>query len=155
MKIKVSKFIEDLTEDNFKSTNLDISKDDLLQSDLWSINKASEQIKKDLANNELSQVIIHVVDSEFDIDFCIETGIINLPFQDSKKVSNFFDEESEVETKLYLSTYCDYLNASKFHIDLISDDDFNNENIKSTIQIMQSNYETSLKNYKEKVVKEI
>ncbi|WP_164966335.1 hypothetical protein [Companilactobacillus metriopterae] len=38
----------------------------------------------------------------------------------------------------------------KFSIDLISENDFNNENIKSTIQIMKANYETSLDRFSNK-----
>ncbi|GEO59531.1 hypothetical protein [Companilactobacillus bobalius] len=150
MKIKVTDFIENIQDEKFKQTKLDISKDDLLQEDLWSLNKAKEQLEKDLADNELSQVIIHVADAEFPIDFYLESGIINLPFADAKKVTHFFDDDAEVETKIYLSTSCDYLNASKFHIDLISENSLKNDEIKHTMDIMKGNYETSLENFSKK-----
>lgn len=150
MKIKVTDFIENIQDEKFKQTKLDISKDDLLQEDLWSLNKAKEQLEKDLTDNELSQVIIHVADAEFPIDFYLETGIINLPFADAKKVTHFFDDDAEVETKIYLSTSCDYLNASKFHIDLISENSLKNNEIKHTMDIMKGNYETSLENFSKK-----
>ncbi|CAJ1176321.1 hypothetical protein [Companilactobacillus paralimentarius] len=150
MKIKVTDFIENIQDEKFKQTKLDISKDDLLQEDLWSLNKAKEQLEKDLTDNELSQVIIHVADAEFPIDFYLETGIINLPFADAKKVTHFFDDDAEVETKIYLSTSCDYLNASKFHIDLISENSLKNDEIKHTMDIMKGNYETSLENFSKK-----
>lgn len=150
MKIKVTDFIENIQDEKFKQTKLDISKDDLLQEDLWSLNKAKEQLEKDLADNELSQVIIHVADAEFPIDFYLESGIINLPFTDAKKVTHFFDDDAEVETKIYLSTSCDYLNASKFHIDLISENSLKNDEIKHTMDIMKENYETSLENFSKK-----
>ena len=100
--------------------------------------------------------MIHVVDAEFEIDFYLETGVINLPFADAKKVTHFFDDDAEVETKIYLSTSCDYLNASKFHIDLISENSLKNDEIKHTMDIMKSNYETSVENFakKEEVEKE-
>lgn len=150
MKIKVTDFIENIQDEKFKQTKLDISKDDLLQEDLWSLNKAKEQLEKDLADNELSQVIIHVADAEFPIDFYLESGIINLPFTDAKKVTHFFDDDAEVETKIYLSTSCDYLNASKFHIDLISENSLKNDEIKHTMDIMKENYENSLENFSKK-----
>ncbi|GEO46848.1 hypothetical protein [Companilactobacillus kimchii] len=150
MKIKVTDFIENIQDEKFKQTKLDISKDDLLQEDLWSLNKAKEQLEKDLADNELSQVIIHVADAEFPIDFYLESGIINLPFTDAKKVTHFFDDDAEVETKIYLSTSCDYLNASKFHIDLISENSLKNDEIKHTMDIMKENYETSLESFSKK-----
>ncbi|WP_125770233.1 hypothetical protein [Companilactobacillus furfuricola] len=150
MKIIMNEFKDRIENGDFKQTSLDISKDDLLQEDLWSINQASEQIKKDLANGQLSQVMIHVVDAEFPIDFYLESDIINLPFDDAKKVIHFFEDNQEVDTKVYLSTRCDYLNASKFHIDLISDGDVTEAQAKNAISIMRGNYETSLENFNKK-----
>ncbi|GAB5055680.1 hypothetical protein COSHB9_00660 [Companilactobacillus alimentarius] len=150
MKIKVADFIEKVQDEKFKQTKLDISKDDLLQEDLWALNTAKDQMEKDLAENELSQIIIHVPDAEFEIDYYLESGIINLPFADAKKVTHFFDDDAETETKIYLSTSCEYLNASKFHIDLISENSLKNDEIKHTMDIMKSNYETSLENFSKK-----
>lgn len=150
MKVKISDFIEKVTEGTFEQTSLQISKDDLLQESTWAIEKAKEQIAKDLANNKLSQVMIHVVDAEFDIDYYLESGVINLSFDDAKKVTHFFDDDDEVETKIYLSTRCDYLNASKFHIDLVSENDLNEDEIKQTMSIMKENYETSAETFSKK-----
>jgi len=156
MKIKIADFMENVQAGEFNQTSLEISKDDLLQEDLWSLNKAKEQLEKDVTDNKLSQVTIHVADAEFEIDFYLETGVINLPFADAKKVTHFFDDDAEVETKIYLSTSCDYLNASKFHIDLISENSLKNDEIKHTMDIMKSNYDTSVENFakKEEVEKE-
>jgi len=147
MKIKIADFIENVQEEKFNQTTLEISKDDLLQEDLWALNKAKEQMEKDLADNKLSQVTIHVVDAEFPIDYYLESGVINLPFSDAKKVTHFFDDDAEAETKFYLSTSCEYLNASKFHIDLISENSLKDDEIKQTMDIMKKNYETSLENF--------
>jgi len=150
MKIKIADFIENVQEGEFNQTSLEISKDDLLQEDLWSLTKANEQIEKDAAENKLSQIVIHVADAEFEIDYYLETGVINLPFADAKKVTHFFDDDAEAETKIYLSTSCDYLNASKFHIDLISENVLKNDEIKHAMDIMKSNYETSVENFSNK-----
>lgn len=150
MKVKITDFIENIQEGNFKQTSLEISKDDLLQGDLWSLNKAKEQIEKDIGDNQLSQVMIHVADAEFEINFYLETGVINLPFDDAKKVTHFFDDDAEVETKIYLSTACDYLNVSKFHIDLISENVLKSTEINHAMDIMESNYKTSLENFSKK-----
>ncbi|AKP67627.1 hypothetical protein [Companilactobacillus ginsenosidimutans] len=150
MKITMNEFKDRIENGDFNQTSLDVSKDDLLQEDLWSINKASEQLKKDLDAGKLSQVMIHVVDAEFPIDFYLESDIINLPFDDAKKVIHFFEDNQEVETKVYLSTRCDELNASKFHIDHISDGDVTEAQAKNAMAIMRGNYETSLENMNKK-----
>ncbi|MFD1417897.1 hypothetical protein [Companilactobacillus keshanensis] len=151
MKINVKDFMEKVQEGEFKQNHYEISKDDLLQADTWVVEQAKDQLEKD----ELSQVMIHVADAEFDIDFYLETGIINLPFDDAKKVTHFFDDDAEAETKIYLSTRCDYLNASKFHIDLISENKLENDEIKKTLDIMKENYQTSLENFNKKDESEI
>ena len=143
-------FKDRIENGEFNQTSLDISKDDLLQEDKWSINKAAEQIKKDLDAGKLSQVLIHVVDGEFPIDFYLESDIINLPFDDAKKVIHFFEDGQETDTKVYLSTRCDYLNASKFHIDLISDGDVTDAQAENAMAIMRANYEASLENMNKK-----
>jgi len=155
MKIKIADFSENIQEGKFNQTSLEISKDDLLKEDPWSVNKAKEQIEKDLADNKLSQIMIHVADAEFEINYYLETGVINLPFDDVKKVIHFFDDDDEVETKIYLSTNCDYLNASKFHIDLISENVLKDDEINHTLDIMKSNYETSLENFSKKDEEEV
>jgi hypothetical protein len=150
MKITMNDFKDRIENGEFNQTSLDISKDDLLQEDKWSINKAAEQIKKDLDAGKLSQVLIHVVDGEFPIDFYLESDIINLPFDDAKKVIHFFEDGQETDTKVYLSTRCDYLNASKFHIDLISDGDVTDAQAENAMAIMRANYEASLENMNKK-----
>ncbi|MFC6323245.1 hypothetical protein [Companilactobacillus baiquanensis] len=147
MKINIKEFMEKIENNEFKQDHFEISKDDLLQSDSWVLEQAKAILDKD---EELSQVMIHVADAEFDIDFYLETGVINLPFDDAKKVTHFFEDEEIVDTKIYLSTRCDYLNASKFHIDLISENKLENSEIKKTLDIMKENYQTSLENFNNK-----
>lgn len=150
MKITMNEFKDKIENGDFNQTSLDISKDDLLQEDPWAINQASDQLKKDLEKGKLSQVMIHVVDAEFPIDFYLESDIINLPFDDAKKVIHFFEDNQEVDTKVYLSTRCDHLNASKFHIDHISDGDVTKAQATNATAIMRANYETSLENFNKK-----
>lgn len=151
MKITMNEFKDRIENGDFNQTSLDVSKDDLLQEDLWSVNKANEQLKKDLGEGKLSQTMIHVVDAEFPIDFYLESDIINLPFDDAKKVIHFFEDGQETTTKIYLSTRCDELNASKFHIDHISDDEeMTDAQAKNAMAIMRANYEQSLENFNNK-----
>ncbi|MQS53024.1 hypothetical protein [Companilactobacillus mishanensis] len=150
MKITTTDFMALIADGKFNQTSLDISKDDLLQEDTWSINKAKDQIEADLNLGKLSQVMIHVVDAEFEINFYLETDIINLPFDDYKKVIHFFEDGQETDTKVYLSTRCDYLNASKFHIDHISDDEVTEAQAKNAMAIMRQNYEQSVENFAKK-----
>lgn len=147
MKINIKEFMYKIENNEFKQDHFEISKDDLLQSDSWVLEQAKAILDKD---EELSQVMIHVADAEFEIDFYLETGVINLPFDDAKKVTHFFEDEEIVDTKIYLSTRCDYLNASKFHIDLISENKLENDEMKKTLDIMKENYQTSLENFNKK-----
>ena len=49
----------------------------------------------------------------------METNIINLPLANYKKLINFFENEEEVPVKVYFETASEYVNASKFRIDLL------------------------------------
>ncbi|MDO4912596.1 MAG: hypothetical protein Q3960_03465 [Lactobacillus sp.] len=55
------------------------------------------------------------------VTFTLESNIINLPFANYKKISNFCDEEKEYEVKIYLEASGDYVNASHFRIDVLAD----------------------------------
>lgn len=150
MKIKAIDFMNKVQDGEFNQTSLEISKDDLLQEATWVMEQSQAQLEKDAKENKLSQILIHVADAEFEINFYLETGIINLPFDDAKKVTHFFDDETQADTKIYLSTRCDYLNASQFHIDLISENELKNDEISKALSIMKDNYQTSLVNFNEK-----
>ncbi|MGO2722514.1 MAG: hypothetical protein ACTIAG_01935 [Lactobacillus sp.] len=51
------------------------------------------------------------------VTFSIELNIINLPYANYKKISNFCDETTDYEVNLYFETSSEHLNASHFRID--------------------------------------
>ncbi|UQS84154.1 hypothetical protein [Bombilactobacillus thymidiniphilus] len=52
----------------------------------------------------------------------LQTGIINLPWQDINKVNHFFDMQDQASLKLYLVTVGDMVNVSHLRIDEVAED---------------------------------
>lgn len=52
--------------------------------------------------------------------FALEVDIINLPYSNYKKISNFFEEWEEYPVNVYFETRSDYINVSKFRIDQLA-----------------------------------
>lgn len=63
------------------------------------------------------------VDGQRPVTFALETNIINLPFSNYKKISNFFEEGQDYEVNVYFETISEYVNVSKFRIDQLSTGD--------------------------------
>ena len=56
------------------------------------------------------------------VTFSLETNIINLPYSDYKKISNFFEEDTDNPLYVYFETRSEYVNVSGFRIDEIADE---------------------------------
>ncbi len=54
------------------------------------------------------------------VTFALETNIINLPYSNYKKISNFFDEGVDYALNVYFETRSEYINVSHFRIDQIA-----------------------------------
>lgn len=54
------------------------------------------------------------------VTFALESNIINLPFANYKKISNFCNDEDEYEVNIYFETISDYINVSHFRIDILA-----------------------------------
>lgn len=54
------------------------------------------------------------------VTFALESNIINLPFANYKKISNFFDGDTAVPVNIYFETISDYINVSHFRIDILA-----------------------------------
>lgn len=54
------------------------------------------------------------------VTFALESNIINLPFANYKKISNFFNDQEPVEVNIYFETISDYINVSHFRIDILA-----------------------------------
>lgn len=55
--------------------------------------------------------------------FALESNIINLPFANYKKISNFCNDEDEYEVNIYFETISEYVNVSHFRIDILGSSD--------------------------------
>ena len=60
------------------------------------------------------------VDGQRPVTFALESNIINLPFANYKKISNFFNDQEPVEVNIYFETISDYINVSHFRIDILA-----------------------------------
>ncbi|QNQ81281.1 hypothetical protein [Lactobacillus sp. PV034] len=53
------------------------------------------------------------------VTFALESNIINLPFANYKKISNFGNNEEDYEVNIYFETISEYVNVSGFRIDIL------------------------------------
>ncbi|EFO70639.1 hypothetical protein HMPREF9211_1560 [Lactobacillus iners LactinV 01V1-a] len=70
-------------------------------------------------NNSLLQTEL-VITGQRPATFVLESNIINLPFANYKKITNFRDEDSEYDINIYVEVISEYINISKFRIDLLA-----------------------------------
>ncbi|MGR3742471.1 hypothetical protein [Companilactobacillus sp. DQM5] len=118
MKITASDYM-DLIENEKYETKAVAIKDKEFENKINSeIKKAATFGDDSLNSGKLFEYQINVGNTVF----LIQSGIINLPFQDYKKVTHFFDDDEEIETKIYLVTKSEFINKSKLRIEKVSDD---------------------------------
>ena len=104
-----------------------IEEQDYLQ-DLETI-KYSEITKTKLKN--IATKMINEAVQAFKHDSLIQTQlaisgrrpVINLPFANYKKISNFCNNEDEYEVNIYFETISEYVNVSHFRIDILGSSD--------------------------------
>lgn len=118
MEIKVSDFITAVTEEKF---NRDMILATLAQvEDLGiadSLAPIMEKMMDAIKQDQLEQAELSIEGSDEPIHIRLETGIINLPFENINRVANFFDElEASVPVNVYLVVVSPDLNASGLHI---------------------------------------
>lgn len=145
MKIKVSDFTELIENEKYAMKSVAIKEKDFAKEIPETLIKASEFAEESLNSGMLFEYQINGGNTIF----LIQSGIINLPFQDSKKVRHFFDEEDEVETKLYLVTKSENINKSKLRIEKLSDSsELSPEVITKAEEIMNNQLATIEENIK-------
>lgn len=87
------------------------------------LKELSEKMVKEAAtalnHNSLLQTQL-VVEGMRPVTFSLELNIINLPYANYKKISNFVEEDQEYELNLYFETSSEYVNASHFRIDQLA-----------------------------------
>ena len=82
------------------------------------INEAVQAFKHDsLIHTQLA------ISGRRPMTFALESNIINLPFANYKKISNFCNNEDEYEVNIYFETISEYVNVSHFRIDILGSSD--------------------------------
>lgn len=85
--------------------------------------KMVQEVAAAFKHNSLVQTQL-AISGQRPVTFALETNIINLPYADYKKISNFFEEGKDYQLQVYFETRSDYVNVSHFRIDeLCSEED--------------------------------
>lgn len=98
--------------------------------------KMVKEVVAALKHNSLVQTQL-AISGQRPVTFALETNIINLPYRNYKRISNFFEEGKDYETNVYFETISDYINVSHFRIDqLATDDEIANKSDELTDQLV-------------------
>ena len=127
MEINTKAFQEAIMDGNYTTFNQDVTpavaaKD--LDSALAPVFAA---VSEAIAQGKLIQAQLTITSAEPTI-IRLETGIVNLPFADAKKIINFLEPEEQVPLKLYLIVIAEHVNASGLRIDEVTTLDQYTEN---------------------------
>lgn len=114
-KISQGDYIQDLTTLKYADFN---KKTVIRQQAEKMVREVAAAFKK----NSLAQVQVAVTGRR-PVTFSLETNIINLPYSDYKKIANFFEEGKDYPLNVYFETSSDYINVSKFRIDLLASEE--------------------------------
>ncbi|KRL05685.1 hypothetical protein [Liquorilactobacillus oeni] len=118
MKIKVGEFIEKVENDGFYKKELPvINCKSAAQFVSQSLSAFFTEFKKNIEKEELVQVKQPILMGTNQILLVLETGIINLPFANTKQVDNFFELNDETQEVVNLVVAADKLNKSGLRID--------------------------------------
>lgn len=122
MDINVAVFQTAILDDNFNHPVRTATPKQMADNPAAALAPLFADVKAGLAGGTLVQTTLTVSSAEPTL-IRIETGIINLPFADAKKVTNFMDATASVPLNLYLVVESPYINVSKLRIDLIASAD--------------------------------
>ena len=108
-KIEEQDYLQDLETIKYS----EITKTKLKNIATKMINEAVQAFKHDsLVQTQLA------ISGRRPMTFALESNIINLPFANYKKISNFCNNEDEYEVNIYFETISEYVNVSHFRIDI-------------------------------------
>lgn len=125
MKINLKDLIDKIENEDYIQDLETVKYADVSKSKAKLKTYATKMIKETVAgikHNSLVQTQLGL-DGRRPVTFALETNIINLPFSNYKKISNFFEEDEDYEINVYFETRSDFVNASKFRIDQLATDE--------------------------------
>ena len=122
MQIKVKDFIEKIENQAYRhETILADKEEDVLQNVDQAVAPLIDKMVDAISKEELAETELVIGDGEDRIIIMLETGIINLPFENIKRVDNFFDDlEAETPVSVYFIAKGRLLNESDFKIMRVS-----------------------------------
>ncbi len=122
MQIKVRDFIEKIENQAYRhETVLADNEEDVLRNVDQAVAPLVDKMVDAIGREELFEAELVIGDGEDRISIMLETGIINLPFENIKRVDNFFDDlEAEVPVIVYFIAKGHLLNESDFKIMRVS-----------------------------------
>lgn len=94
----------------------------------------AEAINSATAAGELMRATLTITGGKEPVLVSFETGVINMPLANAKKVGGFLEADEIVPVNIYLVTESKYLNASGLRIDKVADSDEFAANTASLVQ---------------------
>ncbi|MFD1484400.1 hypothetical protein ACFQ5J_04030 [Lacticaseibacillus baoqingensis] len=120
MDINTKAFQDAVMDGNFATFNQDITPQALKKSGIaQALQPVFAAVDDAISAGKLIQAQLTITETEPTI-VRLETGIINLPFADAKKIINFLEPEEMVPLRLYLIVVSPHVNASGLRIDQIA-----------------------------------
>lgn len=119
MKIKQEKIIKKIEEQDYLQDLETIKYSELNKTKIKSFaRKMIEEVIRAGKHDSLIQTQLAVA-GQRPVTFALESNIINLPFSNYKKISNFGIDQDEYEVNIYFETISEYVNVSGFRIDIL------------------------------------
>ncbi|KRN89366.1 hypothetical protein [Ligilactobacillus ceti] len=142
--IKVQEFIDEIQEENYATEVLMIKLADLKPETIQAtLEQFLSRFMVQVQEHNLIHLELVVDDSEVLTKIVLESGVINLPYANTKVVDNFFEELTQnVPLQINLIIEAETLNASGLHIDTLA---AVNEYPKQATQIVSNMMEITQK----------
>ncbi|KRM12962.1 hypothetical protein ABTQ33_02480 [Paucilactobacillus suebicus] len=120
MEFNVQTFIDQVTDEQYEKQTVDVSQSDL--SKVTVIKKGIVALQSSINDNRLAQYEwqFDVKNVEDPISVRLETGIINLPFENGKTISKILNVTDTLPVNVYLICESPELNRSGLRIDRLA-----------------------------------
>ncbi|WP_461226005.1 hypothetical protein [Lacticaseibacillus suihuaensis] len=123
MEINVTAFQEAIENGNYQTTQFTATPEQVSRDGVEkALQPAFAALDAALDQGVLAQVDL-VIESAEPTTVRLETGVINLPFADSRKVNNFLAEDATVPLRVNLIVISPYVNQSGLRIDIVAEAD--------------------------------
>lgn len=119
MKIKQENIIKKIEEQDYLQDLETIKYSELNKTKIKNFaEKMIKEVIQAAKHDSLIQTQLAVA-GQRPVTFALESNIINLPFANYKKISNFGNDDEDYEVNVYFETISEYVNVSGFRIDIL------------------------------------